>query len=82
MAESTLHNPGKYDDILTEALKQAGAQTGVLMVIQGNKGEGYSVQATLEELILLPGWLRKMADVVEADLVGILAKVRDGGLRR
>ena len=35
---------GKYDDVLTQARKQTQAETVVLIVINGTKGSGFSVQ--------------------------------------
>jgi len=60
---------GKYDPQLVHALADAGAKCGVLMVLNGNHGSGFAVQATVQQLLHLPGILRSMADSIEADTV-------------
>lgn len=59
---------GKYDDLCTEAREKAYAVGAILIIIQGNKGWGFSVQAPLEEMVNLPECLRNIADTIEADL--------------
>jgi hypothetical protein len=39
----------------------------VLIIIDGNKGQGFSVQATLAVTMALPAILRAVADQLEAD---------------
>lgn len=63
-----MHGPGKYDDILTEAREKAGSTAAVLMCFNGFAGPGFSVQADLESLRILPQALRAMADDIEQDL--------------
>ena len=40
-----MNGPGKYDDLCTQAREAAEAQAVVLIVMNGNKGSGFSVQA-------------------------------------
>lgn len=59
--------PGKYDDELTRALRKSRATTGILIVIDGERGPGFSCQTTPEYLMRLPGILRFMATQIEND---------------
>lgn len=60
--------PGKYDSICTVARESTDAAFIAVIVIGGNQGNGFSVQATDEALTHnLPKVLRKMADDIEAD---------------
>lgn len=59
---------GRYDDELTRACAAVGAAAGVLIVMDGDEGPGFSVQATLEQMRQLPGVLRELAAIVEQDM--------------
>lgn len=59
--------PGKYDAEATAARQSAEAKGVVLIVAQGNRGSGFSVQAPLELILGLPRMLRELADGIEAD---------------
>jgi hypothetical protein len=58
--------PGKYDDAATVARAVSGGSV-VLLVIGGEHGEGFSVQAELPVLMQLPRLLRVVADAIERD---------------
>ncbi|HEY7234538.1 MAG TPA: hypothetical protein VH539_10340 [Gemmatimonadaceae bacterium] len=64
--------PGKYDDLATHARKAAGISDefvngGIaLIVIGGNRGTGFSVQADPLTTLTLPAILRAMADEMES----------------
>jgi hypothetical protein len=60
--------PGKYDDETTMVQAKTQARGVVLIIIGGNKGEGFSIQATLEVTLAVPKMLRRIADQIEADL--------------
>jgi hypothetical protein len=60
--------PGKYDDLATEARIGAGARGVVVIVIDGDRGSGFSVQADEPLSDALPRLLRNLADQIEADL--------------
>lgn len=60
--------PGKYDDEVTKVMKSTEAQGVVLIVIGGNKGEGFSMQATLDITLALPSILKTIAEQLEADV--------------
>lgn len=60
--------PGKYDDLTTYVREQSNADTAIVIVMDGNKGSGFSVQTrNLKLLARLPDLLRQMADDIEQD---------------
>lgn len=59
--------PGKYDDLCTAARDGAKAKGAILLVVEGDRGSGFSVQAPLRIIVSLPNILRTMADQIEAD---------------
>jgi len=65
---------GKYDAITTKVREQTGAFGCILLVVEGDQGSGFSVQAPLSIQMQLPEVLRAMADSIEKDL-------KDGGLK-
>jgi hypothetical protein len=60
--------PGKYDEIGMEVLKQTGAKGIIVMVMDGNKGSGFSVIGEPGAIEIFPQVLREMANAIEADL--------------
>jgi hypothetical protein len=63
--------PGKYDHVATIARAVAGDADGVLViVVGGNRGSGFSVQAIPTAALELPKLLRFIADQIEADTGG------------
>jgi hypothetical protein len=60
--------PGKYDAEATMVQKSTNAAGVVVIVFAGDRGGGFSVQATLDVVMVLPKLLRTMADEMEADL--------------
>ena len=59
--------PGRYDEEATIVMETTKAQGVILIVIGGNKGEGFAIQATLDVTLALPKMLRLIADQIEAD---------------
>ena len=60
--------PGKYDDIATTAREAAEAEGVILIVLNGNKGTGFSAQfASLGLVQSIPAVLRQVADQIESD---------------
>lgn len=57
--------PGKYDDLARLVRIQANAEAVLVVVIGGDKGEGFSVQATADIVLQLPRLLRVVADQIE-----------------
>jgi hypothetical protein len=61
-----LNGPGIYDDACTLARYATGAQSCLLMVINGKAGNGFSFQTdTREHIEKLPAMLRLMAQDIE-----------------
>lgn len=64
--------PGKYDDICDMARKAAGGRACMLLVFEGRRGSGSSVQidgsANMQSMLqTLPAILRKVADEIESE---------------
>lgn len=62
--------PGKYDDVCTVARESTDASSVVLIVIDGNKGTGFSVQSDLDTLVRLPELLEELARQIRNDAYG------------
>lgn len=66
-----MNGPGRYDDVCTMVRMVTGAKVALVIVIDGDKGEGFSLQLQTTDTMLLvelPALLRKMADTIAADL--------------
>lgn len=63
--------PGKYDKEASEVMEGTGAAGIVLVIANGDRGDGFSVQGPLSLLVTLPSMLREVADTVEADVKGM-----------
>ena len=59
--------PGKYDEEATIVRERTGGHTVIVIVLGGDRGEGFSVQ-TEDPLVnrSLPALLRRVADGIEA----------------
>jgi hypothetical protein len=62
--------PGRYDDLATLVREKSSAQGVLVAVIGGDKGMGFSVQATPETLLVLPELLEQIARQIRRDLEG------------
>ena len=62
--------PGKYDWLATHTRKTVRASGVILIVMEGTRGSGFSVQASPEVTSRLPEILRHIADDIEKDLTG------------
>ena len=60
--------PGNYDDEASAVREATNAAGVILIVIGGDKGQGFACQATLEVTLSLPALLRDMAAQIEADI--------------
>lgn len=60
--------PGKYDALATAARTKAKAGGVILIVLDGSRGSGFSVQATAAVTLRLPVLLRTLADQIENDV--------------
>lgn len=61
--------PGKYDDLATYVREKAEAAGAIVFVIDGNKGNGFAMQAPFDVTLRLPAMLRHMADEIEKSSV-------------
>jgi hypothetical protein len=59
------YGEGKYDALCTKAREEAEAKGTLLIVIEGNKGSGFSAQLPTENLLSIPTMLRTVADQIE-----------------
>ena len=60
--------PGKYDDLATFAMVKARAQAVIVIVVEGNRGSGFSAQTCGPTVAhMLPSLLRHMANQIECD---------------
>lgn len=60
--------PGKYDDLCTLVRKKAKAEGAIVIVINGNDGDGFSCQSNLPTLRALPELLEHMAANIRASI--------------
>lgn len=59
------YGAGKYNQQLKEALEKAGAEQGVLIVIDGNEGPSFCAQLDFKNTRIMPDVLKKIADQIE-----------------
>jgi hypothetical protein len=63
--------PGKYDDICTYVVEQVGISErgggAIVIVLGGNRGNGFACQADLRTTLLLPDMLEDIARQIRAD---------------
>lgn len=71
-----LSNGGKYEAECTQVRESAEAASTVVIICGGNRGDGFSVQATAETLLRLPSILESMAAQIRAD---VAAQIEKGG---
>ncbi len=63
---------GKYDHLATLVRQQSHAHGVAVVVFDGSRGSGFSVQGTPQFLITLPATLREIADAVDADILAAM----------
>lgn len=73
-----MNGPGKYDHLCTIVREITEARIAVVIVVGGNKGHGFEMQHSAEnleeaktDLRYFVGSLRDMADVIEKDIENI-----------
>jgi hypothetical protein len=66
--------PGKYDAEATHVMNSTHASGVIVIVIGGDRGEGFSIQATLEVSLALPKMLRMIADQLDPDISSLQSK--------
>jgi hypothetical protein len=59
--------PGKYDEACTAARVAARAQGALLLIFQGQHGNGFSAQVPADMLSRIPEGLRQVANEIESD---------------
>lgn len=59
---------GKYDDLCTQVREQTKADAVILIIRNGEHGDGFSMQATLPVLLTLPDMLEFLAKEIRADM--------------
>lgn len=59
-----MSNPGKYDDLCTMVREASGAEGVLLLIINGDKGNGFSVQATSRIIPGIPDLLEFTANEI------------------
>ena len=65
--------PGKYDEEATLVQERTEAAGVIVIVVGGNKGQGFACQGTLAVTQALPAMLRHIADQLDADLPALRA---------
>lgn len=65
-----LNGPGKYDNLCTDVRERSGAVGAVVVIVGGQHGHGFSVQAPPELLASLPQMLEMVAKQMRADFQG------------
>jgi hypothetical protein len=66
--------PGRYDDEVTALRERYHAHGVVLIVLGGDKGEGFSMQADLETTLRLPERLEHIAAQLREDRARIISR--------
>lgn len=64
---------GKYDDLCTQVRAATDAELAAVIVINGTRGAGFSVQGTLEAHAVLADMLEHVARTIRADLAALEA---------
>jgi hypothetical protein len=59
--------PGKYDDLCTYVREQAGARAALVVVIDGNRGAGFSCQAEAELMLAIAAVLEGVAEEIRRE---------------
>jgi len=63
-----IKEPGKYDDLCTYVREQSDAAAAVVIIVGGNKGHGFSVQAFADVTPQLPEMLESIARQMRKDM--------------
>jgi hypothetical protein len=58
---------GKYDDLCTHVREQSKARGVVVLVLEGDKGNGFSCQCDLKIMLALPNLLEELARQIRED---------------
>jgi hypothetical protein len=61
--------PGKYDDLCTQVRESAQAKGAIVIVLDGERGSGFSVQADLASTLRLPDLLDIISRQIRDDMM-------------
>jgi len=56
-----LNGPGKYDELCREVQDRTNARGAIVLIFDGDQGNGFSVRAEFEIIATLPEILEQMA---------------------
>jgi len=70
--------PGNYDAECTELRERLNADGAILVIVQGERGNGFSCQIPGYLISEMPTILRNVADAMEAECMRISAGVIHG----
>lgn len=62
------NGPGKYDQVCTDVFAETEAKLVGLIVIDGKKGSGFSVQGDINNILKLPEYLRDIARQIDEQI--------------
>jgi hypothetical protein len=62
--------PGRYDDLCTYVRRKAKARGAVVIVLGGEHGPGFSMQADMRTTLQLPELLEHLARQIREDMKG------------
>lgn len=61
---------GKYDDLCVEVLRKTNADCAIVLVVNGNRGNGFSVNSLDHDFIfILPDILEDIASQIRQDVL-------------
>lgn len=69
--------PGKYDDLCSEVRQKSDADAAFIIVINGNKGSGFSCQILghMNNIINIANILEEMAKEIKSDHANLVPNV-------
>jgi hypothetical protein len=63
--------PGKYDDIATDVRERTKAKGVIVIVFDGDRGTGFSMQADLVTTLVVPDILDSVAMQIRRDVPSV-----------
>lgn len=69
--------PGKYDDLATKVREESGGSV-LLIILDGNKGDGFAMQADVLTMLKTPEILRSVIKHIEESTPSLTAMVTGG----
>jgi len=65
--------PGKYDELCVDILKKTNADCAIVIVINGNTGSGFSINAIDQDFVFkIPELLEHTASMVRDDIAKMM----------